>query len=542
MKAARETIVGTTGRSGYNEEADLEVGLTMVEPARYGSLESYVKEQESMMHPGEDTRCFCCSWNVPVVLQPVCRYTGKCDRACTHCMFLLQFLGWCCLLSLPRMACIIDLIVTLAIYLGPMRHGMEVFEFLAMEAWPYDFEKSSLLVVTLAIVRSVTLFSVFAERRREWTIAVSTSMLLLTFGFIGAKIAVGIETNYMFRQPLLPFSIAIATIEYVLYWLVGRRRVVMHPRFSQSTKSTNVSAELPVSFSAQNLQQLGKLHDLKDDDSKFINISNRSIHYKLEKGDQKKSGEDIVLIHDFGSSLLTWNDAMPYIKPKARRILRFDLPGFGLSCRPTEWGEGEENPYTDAFWLKVVFGLMERVRIKKAALVGHGMGGSLAIIAASVQPRKVSRLVLVAPKIYGNSYVPKSLKPFLTTPSLLRAYYSKIQEESTYERKIVVKPQGDDKQSLMCDAEGWDTVIFELNKPHRSRYSVKAILPNLSTAVCIMHGKEDKMIPYKDSEIAFKNMNMKRAQHRLITLDRCGHVPHQELPMVFAEQATTISR
>eukprot|EP00471_Norrisiella_sphaerica_P001176 CAMPEP_0184484956 /NCGR_PEP_ID=MMETSP0113_2-20130426/6619_1 /TAXON_ID=91329 /ORGANISM="Norrisiella sphaerica, Strain BC52" /LENGTH=513 /DNA_ID=CAMNT_0026866191 /DNA_START=93 /DNA_END=1634 /DNA_ORIENTATION=+ len=511
----------------------------MVEPARYGSLDTYVKEQESMTHPGEDTRCFCCSWNVPVVFQPVWRYSGKCDRACTHCIFCLQFLGCCVILSTPRLACIFDLFIILIIYLGPMRQGTDLATYFAEEAWPYDFERSSLLVVVLSVVRSTTLFVVFAERRQEWTIALSTSMLLLTFGFIGAKIAVSFESQtHKHVEFILAFSIIIATIEYVLYWLVGRRRVVMHPRAYSAAymappgSNPFLSTEFPITISSQKSEQLDKaLRDLADDDSKFIQIQKRDIHYKVEKGERKEG--DLILIHDFGSSLFSWKECLPHLKKKARHIIMFDIPGFGLSCRPKEYTE-KDNPYREEFWLKVLFSLMDRHRIKTATLVGHGMGGALAIIAASEQPKRVSKLILVAPTVY-REYIPASIQPFLTTPSLLKMYYSKYQEQSFFERKAVTRPHDEDKQSLMYDIENWDVVIFELHKPNR-RYSVKAILPNLELPVTIIHGRQDKMVPFSDSELALENFNsLKKTESKLIPMENCGHVPHEELPEDFAQ-------
>mmetsp|Transcript_18376 Transcript_18376/g.45123 ORF Transcript_18376/g.45123 Transcript_18376/m.45123 type:complete len:524 (-) Transcript_18376:63-1634(-) len=512
-------------KEGHEVKIDVLGTTTIVEPTRYGSLDRYVKQQESMMHPGEDTRCFCCSWNLPVALQPVCRCSCPVDRACTHCWFCLQFFGCCVLLSTPRLACLVDLMATLAIYLGPMRHGIELMDFLKDEILFYDFETKSFFVVLLAVVRSLTLFSIFAERRREWTIAVSTSFLLLTLGFVGAKLYLCFERKEL--QPLLAFSIVISVTEYILYWLVGRRRVIMHR--NSLSKLGLIPNDLPLTFSSSAIpEQYEELTALADPDSKFVLVDGLSVHYKYHVG-ESKTGEDVVLLHDFGGGVHSWESTIPYLLRESRQVLAFDFPGFGLSGRPTEWPR-KMNPYAEQFWLKILFRLMDAKNMKKSTLVGHGMGGALAAIAANANPTRISKVVLVAPTVFTD-YAPKSIQPFLSLPALLKTYYLNLEEQSQFIRKDASHRQ-EEKKGKYVDFENWDAGIQEVTKMNR-RYSVKAILPLLKCPVIIIHGMEDKIVPLSDSELAYKNLM--KARHNLIKMEQCGHVPQQEHPADFAK-------
>lgn len=72
-----------------------------------------------------------------------------------------------------------------------------------------------------------------------------------------------------------------------------------------------------------------------------------------------------------------------------RRSLLVDLPGHGLSDRPTDFDYSLES-HADA-----LASALEQAGVAGAEMVAHSMGGSVAVVLASRHPRLVSRLVLV---------------------------------------------------------------------------------------------------------------------------------------------------
>jgi pimeloyl-ACP methyl ester carboxylesterase len=98
------------------------------------------------------------------------------------------------------------------------------------------------------------------------------------------------------------------------------------------------------------------------------------------------TGSAVVLIHGFGSSIYTWKDVIPALAAQYE-VVALDLPGFGGSGRPADLS-------LDAF-PRAVVGLMDRLGIERAALVGNSMGGAAAAIVAATAPARVSRLVLL---------------------------------------------------------------------------------------------------------------------------------------------------
>lgn len=79
-----------------------------------------------------------------------------------------------------------------------------------------------------------------------------------------------------------------------------------------------------------------------------------------------------------------------------RRTLFVDLPGFGLSDRPADFGYSLED-HADALAC-----VLEASGVRGAEVVGHSMGGAVAIVLAHRRPELVSRLVLAEANLDPN--------------------------------------------------------------------------------------------------------------------------------------------
>ena len=102
--------------------------------------------------------------------------------------------------------------------------------------------------------------------------------------------------------------------------------------------------------------------------------------------DERGAGEPLVLLHGVATSRLIWRRV---IEPLAqgRRVIAVDVPGFGQS-----------EPAGPGFELaEVADRLVEGIGLERFDLVGHSLGGAVAVTAAARHPDAVRRLVLVAP-------------------------------------------------------------------------------------------------------------------------------------------------
>ncbi|MCA9633728.1 MAG: alpha/beta hydrolase [Myxococcales bacterium] len=107
------------------------------------------------------------------------------------------------------------------------------------------------------------------------------------------------------------------------------------------------------------------------------------------------SGSPVVLLHGMFMDHHTWSRVTPEFEEDFR-IITPDLPGFGESEKPppSRFGYG-----FDAF-ADCVAGLYAGLGVGRAALVGHDLGGSIAIAIAARHPELVSRLVVINPTCF----------------------------------------------------------------------------------------------------------------------------------------------
>jgi len=106
-------------------------------------------------------------------------------------------------------------------------------------------------------------------------------------------------------------------------------------------------------------------------------------------------GPDLVLIHGFGSDRLSWAGTSPALMEVAR-VHALDLPGHGDSLA-ADAGDGSARALADA-----VFAALDAHGIEKAHLLGHSLGGSIAMLMALDQPDRVRSLSLIAPAGLGH--------------------------------------------------------------------------------------------------------------------------------------------
>jgi pimeloyl-ACP methyl ester carboxylesterase len=115
----------------------------------------------------------------------------------------------------------------------------------------------------------------------------------------------------------------------------------------------------------------------------FVEADGVRIHY-VEAG----RGETVLLIHGLNASTFSFRYTIPELA-QHYRVVALDLKGFGYSERPAG---GDSSQTAQAALVERV---MDLLGIERAAVVGHSMGGAIAMRLALARPERVSRLVLV---------------------------------------------------------------------------------------------------------------------------------------------------
>lgn len=118
-----------------------------------------------------------------------------------------------------------------------------------------------------------------------------------------------------------------------------------------------------------------------------INVNGFPLHY-TERGD----GPAVVLIHGLSGDCAFWHPLIVGGLARRFRTIAVDLRGHGHSGTPVEG-------YTSRDMASDVAGLLDRLGIDRAHLVGHSYGGAVALHLAVDHPGAINRLVLADSRV-----------------------------------------------------------------------------------------------------------------------------------------------
>jgi pimeloyl-ACP methyl ester carboxylesterase len=232
----------------------------------------------------------------------------------------------------------------------------------------------------------------------------------------------------------------------------------------------------------------------------------------------------VILLHGLGSSLHTWE---PWAKVLSAdyRVIRFDLPGFGLT------GPDPTGDYSDERGIAVLAALMDALSVRRAALVGNSMGGKLAWQFAAAHPERVTKLVLISPDGFaspGFEYgkkakvpvvarlLPYTLPTWMLRANLAPAYSDKSRltdDTVTRYRDLMLAP-GVRRALLDRTAQ----VLLEPPEPSLRRIQAPTLL---------VWGEKDALIPFSNAQDYLRSV----PNARLVSFTDLGHVPQEEDPV-----------
>ncbi len=133
-----------------------------------------------------------------------------------------------------------------------------------------------------------------------------------------------------------------------------------------------------------------------------VEVDGRAIRYLL----RGEGGTPVILIHGFGGDLNNWLFNHEALAAK-RAVYALDLPGHGSSSKDVGAG-------SIAFFAGVVTGFADALGIGKAHLVGHSMGGAIALAVAQAAPARVASLTLIGSAGLGSEIDGDYLEGFIS--------------------------------------------------------------------------------------------------------------------------------
>jgi pimeloyl-ACP methyl ester carboxylesterase len=298
------------------------------------------------------------------------------------------------------------------------------------------------------------------------------------------------------------------------YWIAGAATLAIVGKFLMRPRDADWNRNRHIIFHS--------------DHSRFVDVDGVRVHYQ-EAGD--KNAPALVLIHGFASSTLVWSKVFLSLANAGFRVIAVDMLGFGYSGKPRN---GE---YTIAGQAGVLMGLLDRLNIKRATLVGSSYGGAVAATCALDYPRRVEKLVLIGTvnndrplayklmRVFGSPVFGDVVSPLLIgSRTLLRRRMKRVYDRHEWvldERRV-------DARHLPLRASGTQRAIIRtVRRWDAERISREAHL--ISQPTLLLWGENDSEIPLADGERLHESI----PGSRLIVFLNCGHIPHEEYPEEF---------
>jgi pimeloyl-ACP methyl ester carboxylesterase len=259
--------------------------------------------------------------------------------------------------------------------------------------------------------------------------------------------------------------------------------------------------------------------------SHFLQWKGAEIHY-TESG----KGIPVLMIHGYGGSNYDFVGVDSLLNDKYR-VIRIDLPGFGLSDFPNQ----THSPDYIQLYNEYFTFLLDTLKIDSLYVLGNSLGGLMAWNLAINHPQKVKKLVLfnsagynmeetlktANARIFKNSFVKllakKGLPKFFTKTGISRVFFDpQLMTEDRISRV-----------NELWNREGNLTHIMQMASS--DKFLDTAGIKTITCPTLIFWGKEDKIVLPKNAYSFQRDI----VNSKLVMLDSCGHVPMLEkLPQV----------
>lgn len=255
-------------------------------------------------------------------------------------------------------------------------------------------------------------------------------------------------------------------------------------------------------------------------------------------------GETLILIHGLGSNSKAWQKLTPYLENEFI-IYTVDLPKY--------LDREDKSLVSIKEYAKLLGRFISELNVNKAHLVGHSMGGQIAINLTIEQPDIIASLSLLAPagfeqfsksdKDWFNTWVTKKYYLSLTDEAISKSfdinfYGSKLPADANF--------MLEDRLALKIDSVRYsrylDYVVQSVNS--MLEQTVYEGLPEIKVPTIVLFGSDDLLIPNKIlhpqltvEDILNISQNIPDSEKHLIS--QAGHFMQWDKPVVIAKHLST---
>jgi len=259
-------------------------------------------------------------------------------------------------------------------------------------------------------------------------------------------------------------------------------------------------------------------------DDGLLDLQGIRVQYHQRNG----PGRSVVFIHGWASSSRMWARELEAFGGQYR-CLALDLPGHGRSSKPTlQW-------YSLPSFVCVTHEFIHALHAQPACLVGHSLGGSIALDYALRYPEDVCGLVLVNPVITGqlqfNLRWLYRRAPSRVIVSLTRRVWPRLAtrlQQSLAANRLRLVPEGHVRRNLEdLTLATADSLLGSARAAHND---LSLRLDEVRVPTLVVVGRRDRTVPPEDGRLAARHI----PGARLVELPT-DHHPGDEAPEAFVQ-------
>ncbi|WP_347549726.1 alpha/beta hydrolase [Pseudalkalibacillus hwajinpoensis] len=256
------------------------------------------------------------------------------------------------------------------------------------------------------------------------------------------------------------------------------------------------------------------------------NIKGIDIHYEYYKNNKATDRPVITLLHGFLSSSFSFRRLIPLLT-KGYTVVAIDLPPFGRSEKSNCFVHSYQN------YAEVVVELLERLSVEQTVMIGHSMGGQVAMRASAIKSNLVSRNILLC----SSGYLEKAKQSLVYTSYL--PFFSVYLKRWLYRKGVRANLLNCVYDSKLIDEEMMDGYIQPFFNEGIFRSLVRMIrdregdlseaeLKQIHTPSLLIWGQEDRVVPLKVG----KRLSEDLPNAELIIYEKTGHLLPEERPQL----------
>jgi len=239
----------------------------------------------------------------------------------------------------------------------------------------------------------------------------------------------------------------------------------------------------------------------------------------------------ILLIHGFGCDQTVWRRLVPVLETDYRLFL-VDLAGFGCAAPEAYDKERHSTPSGHA---EDIVALCDELGLENAIVIGHSIGGTIAMLASIQRPQAFQRLVMICssarylddPPDYHGGYTHEQLDGLLQLMELnYLDWAGTVSKVALGDAGTPVHQQNLQQRFLAISPDVMRPLARSIFHGDTRHHLTHVTVPSL-----IVQTAQDAMVPLEAAQFLQAHL----ASSELVVLDAGGHYPQLTAPDLLAE-------